>query len=134
MIDAPLPPCPPSSGIRFMRATSAADDENGDDVPVDPEHHCFSAYPTLVDPTIDCAVCQSDSVCVRPVPEEGILRIRYSPTPGSLFFRDAPSTEQVVLFAGERRAIYRDVEVSTWRPRGGFVFHWIVLWGRLVIL
>lgn len=133
--DAPLPPCPPSTGIRFVRVYPLIDDGSADPVTGDQGHHCFSAYPLLSEPTVDCATsCQPGQLCIRPAPEEDILRIRFVPAARATSPSDPTQTEQVVLFAGEREAVYRDVKVSTWRPRGRLPLWGLVRWGRLVIL
>lgn len=133
---APLPPCPPSTGIRFVRVHPLVVDGAGaNPVPAAQVHHCFSAYPLLSQATVDCAAsCQSGQVCIRPAPEEGILRIRFAPAARETSPADATQAEQVVLFAGEREAVYRDVKVSTLKPRGGLAFQSLVHWGALVIL
>lgn len=105
---------------------------------IDDVHRCFSAYPLLTEPTVNCsAQCQTSDttadgrVCIRPAPEEGILRIRY----GSAAPVGATSvSEQVVLFAGDRVGVHRDVHVTTWKPRGGVILRSLVRWGELVIL
>jgi hypothetical protein len=116
-----------------------ADDDTGSAVLGDQTHHCFSAYPLLTETTVDCAThCRSDEIrgvkaCIRPASEEGILRIRFVPAVINRM-EGAAQLEQVVLFAGEREAVFRDVTVSMWRPRGGSAVHSLVRWGELVFV
>jgi hypothetical protein len=130
--DSPSPPCPPSTGIRF----SPIDFPGSKLTHNETRHHCFSAYPLLTEPTVNCSTeCISDDnafrACIKPIEQEGILRIRF------VSFQERTTggpKEQVVLFAGQRQAVYRDVQVSSWRPRGGVVGRMAILSMELLLL
>lgn len=132
IIDSPSPPCPPSTGIRFTPVNLLGGSEVTHN---ETRHHCFSAYPLLTQPTVNCSTeCVSDDLpyktCIKPITEEGILRIRFVPV---LEPTNGPK-EQVVLFAGQREAVYRDVHVSSRRPHGGAVGRVVIRWMELLLL
>ena len=131
-VDSPSPPCPPSTGIRFEPVPRTLGIANSSH-PV-ARHHCFAAYPLLAEPTVDCSTeCKGDATlprsCIRPIDAESILRMHIvSPEP-----RDG-SQKRIVLFTGERAAVYRDVTVSALRPRGGMAGRVIMHSVELVLL
>lgn len=72
---------------------------------------------------------RSSRICIRPIDAEGILGIRFVP-----FEAANKREERVVLFAGDRATVYRDVQVNHRRPRGGTVGRVVIHWMELLLL
>lgn len=118
---------------------------------------CLPAYPLLTSRTWACPCSSASQVCVRPVPEERIMRIqwRLPRATTNLAFGLGSSAERhlgagvgtgtgtggkrndeqgpvVVLWSGEKREIWETVRVSRWVGRFGTVGRWVVGWFELV--
>ncbi|KAH8089024.1 hypothetical protein HD553DRAFT_304974 [Filobasidium floriforme] len=118
---------------------------------------CLPAYPLLTSRTWACPCSSASQVCVRPVPEERIMRIQWrlprattnlaigfgahadrhpgagvgagSGTGGKKHDEQGPV---VVLWSGEKREIWETVRVSRWVGRFGTIGRWVVGWFELV--
>ena len=118
---------------------------------------CLPAYPLLTSRTWACPCSSASQVCVRPVPEERIMRIQWrlprastnlaiglgsnsdrhlgagsgtrTGTGGKKHDEQGPV---VVLWSGEKREIWETVRVSRWVGRFGTVGRWVVGWFELV--
>jgi hypothetical protein len=118
---------------------------------------CLPAYPLLTSRTWACPCSSASQVCVRPVPEERIMRIQWrSPRAttnlaigfgsnadknlgagsgartGTGGKRHDEQGSVVVLWSGEKREIWETVMVSRWVGRFGTVGRWVVGWFELV--
>ena len=67
--------------------------------------------------------------CLRPVDAENVIRIQFVPSDVI-----EERGERVVIFAGDRAAVHRDVRVSVRRPRGGTVGRVVIQWMELLLL
>jgi hypothetical protein len=118
---------------------------------------CLPAYPLLTSRTWACPCSSASQVCVRPVPEERIMRIQWrlprastnlaigfgsnsdrNPGAGSGARTGTGGKRKdeqgpvVVLWSGEKREIWETVRVSRWVGRFGTVGRWVVGWFELV--
>ena len=106
------PPCTKEQEISFVRTIASSTSGL--------QARCFSPHPMLDVPSGRCPCPSGRWVCVRPAPEEHILRIQL----GS----KSRNSEHVVLWSGDRRGVLEDVEVGTQMPRiAGGVTRWATM-------
>ena len=106
----PLAPCVAPGQIAFHETLETERSED----------RCLAPHPILDTPSGPCPCPGLRWACVRPTPEERLLRIQLEGR--------SRRREEVVLWAGDRQGVLQDVKVDTQGARfaGGLV-RWVTL-------